>query len=404
MSLPSPYVSPAILKEHNLSADDIAAARTESAPRVQIYEYLATLFVLLLANSSPAIGDEKLNLNNGIVQVSVALNGGGITDFRFLDGTVNPLNWEMAASSARNGKPHLRGHFLCLDRWGAPSEAEIGNGMTFHGEAPYATWHLVSQGQSTAGDFEAVMSCKLPIAKLTIHRTVQLKSNAALLIVSEQITNVGKLGRIYNIVQHPSIAPPFLDPDTIVDSNARHGFLQGADVPESRADATMWPNVLIHDNVTNLRHFHHDISDSTRSDVSAFVFDDREKYGWVTACSPNTGLLLGYLWNVEDYPWLDVWRAMSNGKVAARGLEFGTTGLHQPYAELVRVGRILGRSLYEYIDANATVEKSYLAFLVKIPHDFEGVAEISYGEGKLELIERRVQKPRVFSFGSGTPF
>ena len=30
-----------------------------------------------------------------------------------------------------------------------------------------------------------------------------------------------------------------------------------------------------------------------------------------------------------------------------------------------------------------------MSFLVKIPHDFQGVAEINYSNGKLELIERR---------------
>ena len=90
--------------------------------------------------------------------------------------------------------------------------------------------------------------------------------------------------------------------------------------------------------------------------------------------------------------------------VAARGLEFGTTGLHQPYAELVRVGRILGRSIYEYIDANETVEKSYQAFLVKIPRSFQGVAEINYSNGELELIERRSHSPWVYSLAISAQF
>ena len=45
-----------------------------------------------------------------------------------------------------------------------------------------------------------------------------------------------------------------------------------------------------------------------------------------------------------------------------------------------------------------------MAFLVKIPHDFEGVAEISYSEGKLELIERRSQNPWTYSSEIGAPF
>ncbi|MDE0299320.1 MAG: hypothetical protein OXN17_11860 [Candidatus Poribacteria bacterium] len=343
-------------------------------------------------------------MSNESVQVSVASSGGGITEFRFIDRAVNPLNWEMGRESASNDEPCLRGHFLCLDRWGAPSAAEVENGMTFHGEAAYAPWRLVNREGFAGSHLEAEMVCELPIAQMTVRRLMRLENNQAVLVVRERITNTGKLGRIYNVVQHPSIAPPFLDPDTIVDSNAQYGFVQGSRVPESVAAADLWPNATIQGELVDLSRFQNDESGTPYSDVSTFIFDASSEYGWVTASSPNTGLLLGYLWRVEAYPWLAIWRARSNGRVAARGLEFGTTGLHQPYAELVRVGRILGRSLYEYIDANETLEKSYIAFLLKIPHDFQGVAEINNNDGILELIERRDPNPRVFSLEVGTQF
>ena len=372
-----------------MSAIGIAAARKKCARKVRISGLLASFIVLFLINCSRGIGDENFILNNGIVQVSVASSGGGITDFRFLDHAVNPLNWEIERDPASTEKPYLRGHFLCLDRWGAPSNAEAENGMTFHGEAAYASWRLVDRGESAESRQEAEMICELPIAQMTVRRVMWLEDNQAVLVVREHITNTGKLGRIYNIVQHPSIAPPFLDSATIVDSNAQYGFVQGSVMPESVAAADLWPNTMIEGELEDLRRFQNDETGTRYSDVSTFIFDDAQEYGWVTASSPNTGLLLGYLWRVEAYPWLAIWRARSNGRVAARGLEFGTTGLHQPYAELVRVGRILGRSIYEYIEANETVEKSYMSFLVKIPHDFQGVAEINYSNGKLELIERR---------------
>ena len=386
-----------------MNAND-KAARKESARKVRTFGFLPTLIVLILLASLPGVGDEMFVLNNGAVQVSVASSGGGITEFRFLDHAVNPLNWEMGRDSEFSGKAYLRGHFLCLDRWGAPSDAELENGMTFHGEAAYAPWRLVNREGPAESHQEAEIICELPIAQLTVRRVMRLERNQAVLIVREHITNTGKLGRIYNIVQHPSIAPPFLDPATIVDSNAQHGFVQGNAVPKSRTVADLWPNVRIEGKLVDLRRFRDEMTKTRRSDVSAFIFGDAEKYGWVTASSPNTGLLLGYLWRIEDYPWLDLWRARSSGIVAARGLEFGTTGLHQPYAELVRVGRILGRSIYEYIDANETVEKSYMAFLLKIPHEFEGVAEINYDDGKLELIERRDRNPWTVSLELGAQF
>ena len=387
-----------------MSVVGIAAARRKRAPKALMKGLLASYIVLLLFDCAHAIGDEKFVLNNGIVQVSVASSGGGITEFRFLDHAVNPLNWEIERTPASTEKPYLRGHFLCLDRWGAPSNAEAENGMTFHGEAAYASWRLVDRGESAESRQEAEMICELSIAQMTVRREIRLEGNHAVFVVREHITNTGKLGRIYNIVQHPSIAPPFLNPATIVDSNAQYGFVQGSAVPESVAAADLWPNTMIEGELVDLRRFQNDETGTRYSDVSAFIFDDAQEHGWVTASSPNTGLLLGYLWRVEEYSWLAMWRARSNGRVAARGLEFGTTGLHQPYAELVRVGRILGRSLYQYIDAGETVEKSYIAFLVKIPHEFQGIAEINYNDGRLELIERRSQNPWTYSSEIGAPF
>ena len=45
--------------------------------------------------------------------------------------------------------------------------------------------------------------------------------------VVEVVTNARPIGRVYNMVQHPSIAAPFLTAaDTVVDCNGRRGFAQ----------------------------------------------------------------------------------------------------------------------------------------------------------------------------------
>ena len=156
--------------------------------------------------------------------------------------------------------------------------------------------------------------------------------------------------------------------------------------------------------IVDLRHFHNTTSDISGHDVSSFVFEQAEKYGWVTACNPAARLLIGYVWRREEYPWLNVWRYILKGRVTARGLGFGTTGYHQPYADLVRTGRILDLPLYEYIDAGETVTKSYAAFLLKIPADYRGVSELSYQSGRLTLKERRTKNPRTLSLAVGNLF
>jgi hypothetical protein len=274
------------------------------------------------------------------------------------------------------------GHFLCLDRWGAPSEAESRNGMPFHGEASHVLWGTVHPPERTGGVIRAEMSASLPLAGITIQRRIELRDNAALLHVSESVTNNNKLGRIYNMVQHPSIAPPFLDKTTLVDANGRRGFMQSSPLPDPEEPAVWWPQALNDGQPVNLRQ----LAEDDKPEVVTFVIDD--EYGWVAASSAAKGLLIGYIWKTSDYPWLNVWRQAQDGKPTARGLEFGTTGLHQTEAILVSKSKIFGRTIYAHLDAGETATRSYTAFLFRIPGDYRGVERITYGSGKLVLRER----------------
>ena len=370
-------------------------------------EIICALNIMVLSPTTNA--EEKLILRSKAAQVSVAVAGGAIVEFRFLELPLNPLNWEIGEElePMREGTPRLRGHFLCLDRWGPPSAAEEQNGVPFHGEAARVVWQIVQQPEPHSDGEVARMHCTLPLAGLRVRRAMTLDSQSAVLTVTEAVTNLNKLGRIYNIVQHPSIAPPFLDESTLVDSNATHGFDQDGAVPRSRETASDWPEVSIQGRRVNLRRLFNSAPSEpqvTRHDVTSFVFDDSQDYGWVTACNPKQKLLLGYVWKSSDYSWLNIWRYLRNGRVSARGLEFGTTGYHQPFPVLVRTGHILEQPTYEYIDADQTISKSYAAFLLKIPEDYLGVANISYSAGRLRLTELREQDPRSMTLGIGNVF
>lgn len=297
------------------------------------------------------------------------LLGGSLISFQLTERPqdINPLSWD-SNGTANPTLPRPRGHFLCMDRWGQPSEAEKRNGMPFHGEASSVVWKMLSadggSGSSSQGN-ACRLEATLPLAQLRIERVAEL--HGALLTVRERITNLGKLGRIYNAVQHPTIAPPFLDERTLVDATCGAGFAQSA--PDSRLDQGFAPFRTLRDN--------------HEPNVASFVIDGPE--GWVTALSPTHELAIGYLWQTRDYPWLNIWRHAQNGKPAARGLEFGTTGLHQPFPEMVsRGGRMLNRPLFAYIDAGETQQRSYTAFLVRTPRTAKGIQSVSLREGLAE--------------------
>jgi hypothetical protein len=107
--------------------------------------------------------------------------------------------------------------------------------------------------------------------------------------------------------------------------------------------------------------------------------------------SPTTGLTIGYVWKTADYPWFSSWRSSEGnapvsadlpfhfkcicalkacmyfvlcGRVSsvcfvdwsallqiaqgARGLEFGTTGVHQPFPELAKMRKPHNRIRHDY--------------------------------------------------------
>ena len=322
-----------------------------------------------------------IRLEGKAAQVVVNIVGGAIADFHLAQQNLNPLSWRESNNAPG---PHWTGHFLCLDRWGPPSEAEQRNGMPFHGEASRVQWEILRQPESRDGQIVAEMAATLPLAGLRVKRQIRMSQNDAVFAVREEVTNTKKLGRIYNMVQHPTIAPPFLDESAFVDANGRKGFMAYRPLPNPEEPAVYWPQALKDGVPVNVRY----LRDDHDPNVVSYTLDD--EYGWVTASNPGRGLMIGYIWKAKDYPWLIDWRDVQNGKPAARGLEFGTTGLPHPDSILVAKGKIFGRPIFEHLDAGQTVAKSYTAFLIKIPKDYKGVSNITYAKGRLVLHERDV--------------
>ena len=180
-------------------------------------------------------GRSALVMQSDVVQLVVDLAGGSIKDFHRLDHGLNPLQWDSVAFDSTLAetpkKPRSMGHFLCLDRWGPASAAEMENGMGWHGEASRVVWEVVQDVVEQDGLLEAVLTADLPLAGLSVRRTIRMSQAAAVFEVTEAVTNNRPLGRIYNMVQHPTIGPPFLDKTTVVDANAGKGFMQGGTLP-----------------------------------------------------------------------------------------------------------------------------------------------------------------------------
>lgn len=341
---------------------------------------IAGLFAVAPLTAEELAAEELVDGRRSIVlqgrqaRLVVDILGGSIVDFHLVGHGLNPLRW---ANDGPTDETRSMSHFLCLDRWGLPSEAEAANGMPGHGEATKVAWTVL--------DYDATsvqMSADLPMAGLRVERRLELAPDGPWFYAVETVTNLNKLGRVYNMVQHPTLGPPFLDETVVVDSNATKGFVQGGSMPNPEEPSVVWPNALKEGQSVNLRH----LTDDHDPNVVSYVIDD--EIGWVTAANAAKGLLIGYVWHTAEYPWLNMWRRVDAGEPLARGLEFGTTGLHRPFPDLVRKGRIFGRPIVEFLDASESVTRSFVGFLERVPHTYLGVADMEFDEGVLTLVER----------------
>ncbi|MBM3460405.1 MAG: hypothetical protein FJX77_17935 [Armatimonadetes bacterium] len=233
------------------------------------------------------------------------------------------------------------------------------------------------------------MAAHLPIAGLAVTRRIRLHDSSPFAVISETVTNRNRLGRIYNMVQHPTIGSPFLDPDTRVDASAGRGFMQSSPLPNPEQPEVRWPDGLHEGRRVDLRRL------STDPNPNVVSFEVRGETGWTTACTPEQQRLIGYVWRRSEYPWFNAWRHVENGKPALRGLEFGTTGLHQPFPVLVAKGRIFDLPLYAHLDAGESTTRTFAMFLMRTPARFQGVASVEQRSDRLEVTERGGARRRL---------
>jgi hypothetical protein len=335
--------------------------------------YLPILIALCLG---PSLFAQSLLLDNGRARLAVSLEGGIITEL-----SLNSINLNVL---------HEYGHFLCFDRWGPSSSEDKELGIPFHGNASKVSWTLLQNVKPQAKPAMLEMSCLLPIVKLGMNRKIYQHPNSSVFRIVEEISNHGDSSRVFNVVQHPTIGAPFLDETTIVDTRVDSGFSQRGTLPPNSEDVIYWPEAVVEGDSTDFRYL---ATDHTwNSAVVSYILDEQEEYGWVSAANPSLNLLVGYLWPVSDYPWLNFWLQLKDGNPFARGLEFGSTGLHKDWPTLLEMDTIFGKKLYEEVEVGDTVVKSYYTFLSEIPADYKGVASVSLKEDTI-LIEEYEMNP-----------
>lgn len=345
-------------------------------------------------------GRGAVRLANGSLELVVLKNGGAFPSLT-LQGDpdrVNPL-WNSLHADREAGRPERVsgsiGHFVCVDGFGPPSEAERAAGMGGHGEAHRLAWSTEFAG-AEGGDDILRQAVTLPRVHETLHREVRLRPGENIVYVKSRLTSLLDFDRPVNWAEHATIGSPFLERGaTVVDISAN----QAQTRPRQEAGRSglahrlvggrefAWP--MAPARAGGLVDLRAAPPESHSLDHTGHRLDPQAEWAFVTALHPGQRLVLGYLFRPSEFAWLQTWEFYPREGVMARGLEFGTQAFDLPRREVVTEGRKFGQLLYRWLPARSTIEASYLLFWARTPEGFQGVDAAIWSDGEVRLEDRR---------------
>jgi len=305
-------------------------------------------------------GRRAHQIENQQLSAVVLVEGGHLAALTHRASGINPLwtpPWPTIEPSAYDAAHHsgygqgsecrllagIHGHNLCLDLFGAPSDAEAAAGADVHGEAGVLPWQISSDNDTLAA------SVQVPGARLHFARTLRLEGDK--LHFHETLTNLAGEDRPLAWTQHVTLGPPFL----------AAGQTQFSAPTVREQDLNDDPRQHV-----NLERY----TAIPASGYTAHLMDPARDHAFFLAFAPAHRLLLGYVWSPADFPWLGTWdeyhertAAPWNGISETRGMEFGASPFPESRQKMIDRARLFGVPTYRWIGAHQRLEVSYYAFL-----------------------------------------
>lgn len=312
---------------------------------------------------------EKIVLENRVARMEINRFGGAISSFVLLENEQNPYSWVSGRWKARDVS-RKEGLFVCFDRLGVSTAEEHAAGMPFHGEATSVPWKLLKHAESN-GTCLVMLECRLPIAKMSLERTVELFDHSSVCRITDRVTNHNHFRKPFNMMQHPSIGPSFLNESVRADCNASDGFLNTRNMEDMPGRIYPWPEMSVGGHELDMRRG----LPGVRA-VGSYLCEAGCSDGWGTVSNPKQGVLAGNLWSAADYPWIRIWREWNDTAPMALGVEFSTTCFGKPFVAIEAKGPVLETAVLEYLNPQESCSKTFYTYLCKIPADYQGVQHV----------------------------
>jgi len=135
---------------------------------------------------------------------------------------------------------------------------------------------------------------------------------------------------------------------------------------------------------------------------TAQLLNPELEIAFIAACNPRLGLLVVYAFRRADFPWVGNWEERHNrthapwfGKAFCRGLEFSTTPFPNPRREIIDQGPLFGAPTYRWLPAKSKAQVRFLILLFEVPEAFRGVARVSVGKRRIDVVESGVRGRRL---------
>jgi hypothetical protein len=347
--------------------------------------------------NSEYLGLPAMQLENDVLELKVLTTGGPFVSFVLKSDAerVNPL-WEPLRVRAEAGEEidagSSVGHFICVDGFGGTSEEEQAAGLENHGEAHRLDW--ATESSSNEGAVASlVQSVYLPNVQETLERTVRIVDGENVVYVNSVLESHLAFDRPINWAEHATIGSPFLEPGvTVVDMSANRAMTRPYKEPGSQerrhritsGEEFVWPMApTVEGSTVDLRAAPVELGSG---DHTGHLMTPSGDKAWVTALHPGKRLLLGYIYNTAEFPWMQTWESYPVEGMLARGLEFGTQAFDLPRRTVISEGTLFDTPLYQWLPAKSTFETSFMMFLAEVPEGFEGVGSVTVADGVIEVV------------------
>lgn len=405
------------------------------------------LLLLLLACTSVAPaqstqettfdGQPATVLSNDKLQVTIMTQGGAIASVVAANDPQkrNPM-WAGGAARPGGTFTGILGHFVAVDGFGQPSPEEKAAGLPQHGEA-HTIKMQVTPSKDDGGGTALSLTGNLPIVQENFTRTFHIVPGENVVYVDSVLENLMGFDRPVNWAEHATIQAPFVKPGvasigvsgtraqtrpttiapmvpplpgSATETTATQGRQGGqgggqgqarggqanAAGPQPQGGRGRTPPRLVpgrdftfpmapgaDGKPVDMTQFP---DNPPQGDHIAVLLDPTRTLEWVATVNTEQGMIYGYLFRREDYPWIQMWGQYPSLAGLVKGMEFSTQPYDTNKSTVIDAGPMFGTPTFRWLRAKDKIESHFLFYYAPIPAGFKKVDDVRL-ENKQIIIE-----------------